>query len=91
MIQTDRALVFIIRNPGTFMKDLANAVFPQANRLHGLQHTTSKVIERLRKLGFINDVAERCPHCHQATTRGSRNVPLIVTHAGIEHIAALSV
>lgn len=51
------------------------------SRLHGRQHFVSRAIMSLRRQGIIEDVADRCPHCHRAA-RDFKTVPLFLTQLG---------
>jgi hypothetical protein len=69
--------------PGTTAMGLA-LLYRGGERTKGDYHPISQVVARLRKQGVIVDVAERCPHCGAARTRGQKNVPLRLTAYGME-------
>jgi hypothetical protein len=76
----------ILETPGITMPEVAKRASNATDidsRTYGQQRATSQSIAKLRKLGLIVDVAERCPTCGGARTRGKRNVPLNLTEAGI--------
>lgn len=62
--------------------------FFEASPVHGAQHLASQIIANLRRDGLIEDVADRCPTCRGARTRGQHNVPLVITQRGIDYLTA---
>lgn len=80
-----RAIVAFMReretNETITMPMLSACLRVPDDRIHGRQHYVSQAIERLRKTGFLMDVASRCEHCGRAK-RTRKPVPLFLTDLG---------
>lgn len=63
--------------PGITASTLADELSPDNTR-YGRYKAISWVVANLRAEGKIKD-CERCPTCHQATTRRERNVGLFLS------------
>ena len=63
--------------------DLA-VLFREGEVTKGFYHPISQAVASLRRKGLLADVAQRCPHCNSALTRGQKNVPLRLTSDGLQ-------
>lgn len=84
-IEIMRAIVIFMREretTDTITMPLLSVNMPVPDdRIHGRQHYVSQAIEKLRKFGFLRDVADRCEHCGRAK-RTRKPVPLFLTDKG---------
>lgn len=83
----DEVLRHIADRSGEVTSAELSALFPVDNVTYGRQRYTSQLVSKLRKAGFIEDVAKRCDHCGAALTRSHRNVPLRITTLGLEYLS----
>lgn len=92
MAERDDVLAYIRQNPGVTQADVMRHfgdAFFNSTPQYGSQRKASTIIVNLRESGLIEDVHERCPTCHQAMTRGKRNVPLNATAEGVAYLSRL--